>query len=146
MQEENKLEMLQEENRILSEENQMLMKELRETLEELESYKNKFGNLSASKEGGRKMDFKKIIHESKEKIQDKIQDSLKDEKVKESVEKGKELSEKAKIKVREGSILAVDAFKSAKKVLFNKELKEKLKEEYEKQRKERQSNSDNEKN
>lgn len=128
---------------MIDKENQMLKAELRETLQELEAYKERFGELSEAKEGSRKMDFKKIIHESKEKIQDKIQESLKDEKVKESVEKGKDISEKAKRKVVEGSNLAVDALKSAKKVLFNPTLKENLKAEFEQQRKQRESTDEN---
>lgn len=126
MNEQDKIEMLEKEN-------QMLKAELRGALDELSTYKDRFGNLSDTKQGGKGMDLKKILNESK----DKIQDKLNEDKFKDKVDKSKEISDKAKKKMLEGSAIAVDVFKSAKKVLFNKELKENFKEELEQRRKER---------
>ncbi|PGK51082.1 hypothetical protein CN918_25165 [Priestia megaterium] len=127
MSEHEKMEMLYEEN-------QGLKAELRETLELLEAYKKKYGELLEGEHDDKKLDLKKIIHESK----DKIQEKMNDEKVKDKIEKGKDLSGKAKQKVLEGSSMAMDAFKTAKKVFFNKEMKDTFKGEFESQRKKRQ--------
>ena len=123
--EKEKLEMLERQNVLLK-------KELHEALDELLKYKEKFGELS-SPSAENKVDIKKLINESK----DKIQDKLNDDKVKETIEKGKDISEKAKSKVLEGSSIAVDAFKTAKKVFFNKDIKSAFKEEFNNQRKTR---------
>lgn len=120
---------MNEEHRIqmLEEENQMLKRSLREALETIQSYEEKHGNHEKSKLN---TSFEQFLSANKEKMRDK----MKDEKTQEKIEKGKEMTQMAKKKVAEGSAIALDALKTAKSVFFNKDFQQTLKDEFKKQR------------
>lgn len=120
---------MNEEHRIqmLEEENQMLKRSLKEALETIQSYEEKYGNPEKNKLNS---SFEQFLSSSKEKMRDK----MKDEKAQEKIEKGKEMTQMAKKKVSEGSAIALDALKTAKNVFFNKDFQNTIKEEFKKQR------------
>lgn len=126
----NRLEMLEAEN-------QLLKQNLRLALEELEKYKEKYGENLDESPSGKNVDFKQMFATSK----DKLQEKMKEEKMQDRIDKGKEMTDKAKKKVSEGSAIALDALKTAKNVFFNKDFQQTLKDEFNKQRNKKNDDS-----
>ena len=127
---ENRLEMLEAEN-------QLLKQNLRLALEELEKYKEKYGENLDDSPSGKNVDFKQMFATSK----DKLQEKMKEEKMQDRIDKGKEMTDKAKKKVSESSAIALDALKTAKNVFFNKDFQQTLKDEFSKQRNKKNDDS-----